>query len=145
LETSDGGDNWSVLADSLIAPLHSIYFKDGYGWAVGDAGLVLRSDGTSWIDQSSGKVYPANYCLSPNYPNPFNPITNIRFQIPNSGFVILKIYNILGEEVATLVNDKLPAGNHEYQFDGTHLASGIYLYRLEAGPYRQVKKMILIK
>ncbi len=93
------------------------------------------------IDQN----IPKSYSLSQNYPNPFNPSTSINFALPKSEFVSLKIYNILGEEIASLVNNKLQAGNHSYQFDGSNLASGVYLYRIEAGEFQDVKKMILIK
>jgi hypothetical protein len=85
------------------------------------------------------------FTLSQNYPNPFNPSTIIEFTLPKSEFVALKVYNILGEEVATLVSDKLQAGDHTYNFEGSTLASGVYLYRIEAGEYNKVKKMILLK
>ncbi len=86
-----------------------------------------------------------NYELFQNYPNPFNPSTTIKFQIPNSKFTTLKVYNILGKEVATLVSRKLNQGNHTYTFDGKNLASGIYYYQLVAGEHREVKKMILLR
>lgn len=85
------------------------------------------------------------YVLSQNYPNPFNPSTTIEFNLPKSEFVELKVYNILGKEVSTIVTKKLNQGNHTYTFDGKNMASGIYYYQLVAGDYRQVKKMILIK
>jgi hypothetical protein len=83
--------------------------------------------------------------LSQNYPNPFNPSTTMEFTLPKSEFVTLKVYNVLGEEIKTLVNNKLQAGNHTYEFDGSNLASGVYLYRIEAGEFQQVRKMVLIK
>jgi hypothetical protein len=83
--------------------------------------------------------------LKQNYPNPFNPTTNIEFSIPNSEFVTLKVYNILGEEVARLVSEKLAAGQYKYDWDARKLASGVYLYRLKASEYVDVKKMILMK
>jgi hypothetical protein len=83
--------------------------------------------------------------LSQNYPNPFNPSTNIEFSLPKSEYVELKVFNLLGQEVSTLVSRKLNQGNHTYTFDGKNLASGIYYYQLVAGDYRQVKKMVLIK
>ena len=83
--------------------------------------------------------------LFQNYPNPFNPSTTIDFTLPKPEFVTLKVYNIIGEEVATVVNDKLQSGNHTYEFDGSNLASGVYLYRIQAGEFQDVKKMILIK
>ena len=88
---------------------------------------------------------PGGYLLHQNYPNPFNPSTTIEFQIPNSGFVTLKIYNILGKTVKTLVSKKLNSGSHTYQFDGSNLASGVYYYQLVASNYIEVKKMLLLR
>ena len=96
------------------------------------------------IEHKLSKI-PVKYVLFQNYPNPFNPSTTIKFQIPNSEFTILKVYNILGEEVVTLVSKKLNPGNHTYIFNGSNLASGIYYYQLVAGDYMVVKKMILLK
>jgi hypothetical protein len=88
---------------------------------------------------------PTTYSLEQNYPNPFNPSTTIDFSLPKPDFVELKVYNILGKEVSTIVSKKLKQGNHTYQFDGKNLASGIYYYQLLAGEYIEVKKMILLK
>jgi hypothetical protein len=89
---------------------------------------------------------PKSYTLYQNYPNPFNPSTNIEFQIPKSKFVTLKIINILGEEVATLVSDRLTAGGYSYEWSRpAGIASGVYLYRLEAGDYIKIRKMIFMK
>jgi len=97
------------------------------------------------IEQIDSKHFPEEFSLKQNYPNPFNPSTTIKFQIPTSEFITLKVYNILGEEVATLVSKKLNIGNHTYTFDGKNLASGIYYYQLVAGDYREVRKMIMLK
>lgn len=83
--------------------------------------------------------------LSQNYPNPFNPTTNINFKISNRGFVYLKVFNILGNTVATLINEELSAGEHEVKFDATGLPSGIYFYQLKAGNNTETNKMILMK
>jgi len=88
---------------------------------------------------------PSLYNLSQNYPNPFNPSTTIEFTLPKSEFVELKVYNILGKEVANIVSNKLNQGNHTYQFDGKNLASGVYYYQLMTGAYTEVKKMIFLK
>jgi len=88
---------------------------------------------------------PDVYGLEQNYPNPFNPSTNIRFSIPESQFVTLRIYNILGEEVATLVNEDLSPGIYEVNFDAGHLASGMYIYNIKAGNFNQTKKLLLTK
>ncbi len=86
-----------------------------------------------------------DFSLSQNYPNPFNPITKIIYQIPELSFVAINIYDVLGKEVATLVNEEKPLGNYEVEFNGTGLPSGIYFYRLQAGKFVEAKKMILIK
>jgi hypothetical protein len=92
-----------------------------------------------------GEEIPLEYALDQNYPNPFNPATTIRYQIPEDGMVTLKVYDILGSEVITLVSDEKPAGRYEVNFDATKLSSGIYLYRLQAGDFIKIKKMILLK
>jgi pectate lyase len=91
------------------------------------------------------KSVPSDFVLYQNCPNPFNPTTTIEFVLPKAKFVKLRIYNILGEEVATLVSERLNAGKYEYGWDAGRLASGVYLYRMVAGDYVQVRKMILMK
>jgi len=88
---------------------------------------------------------PEGYNLDQNYPNPFNPTTQIRFEIGQAGMTSLKVYDLLGREVATLVNSDLPAGSHTIDFDATNLASGTYMYRLEANGYVLTRKMMLVK
>ena len=88
---------------------------------------------------------PNEYTLYRNYPNPFNSTTTISYQIPKAGLVTLKIYNALGKEVATAVEEFKPAGRYEFEFDGSALPSGVYFYRIVAGNYTSVKKMILLK
>jgi hypothetical protein len=83
--------------------------------------------------------------LYQNYPNPFNPSTTIEFDLPKSGEVSLKVFNILGEEVATLVSERLSTGSYSYEWDASNLASGIYLYRLQAGDYVETRKMVLMR
>jgi uncharacterized delta-60 repeat protein len=93
----------------------------------------------------SGKFVPGKYALEQNFPNPFNPTTTIQFSLPKSGAVTLKIYNLLGEEVKTLIDEYKEIGNHSVQFNANNLASGMYLYRFQAGSFVETKKMILIK
>jgi hypothetical protein len=88
---------------------------------------------------------PNVYSIEQNYPNPFNPATTIRYSIPKEGFVSLKVYNAIGEEVTKLVNEIKDAGNYNVVFDATNFASGIYFYRLQAGSFSHVKKMIISK
>jgi hypothetical protein len=105
--------------------------------------IKLAPDVTSIIKTSQNEI--KDYILSQNYPNPFNPSTTIEFSLNKSEYVELKVYNIVGKEVATVVSNKLNQGRHTYTFDGKNLASGIYYYQLVAGDYRKVKKMILLK
>jgi hypothetical protein len=105
---------------------------------------AYESEYTATKIENTLKV-PTKFSLSQNYPNPFNPSTTIEFSLPKSEYVELKVYNILGKEVSTLVSNKLNQGNHTYTFDGKNLASGIYYYQLVAENYREVKKMILLK
>ncbi len=86
-----------------------------------------------------------NYKLEQNYPNPFNPSTVISFTIPKSGLTKLSVFNILGQEVAVLVNKEMLSGNYEYEFDASNLSSGIYFYRLQSNKFTSIKKMMLIK
>jgi hypothetical protein len=88
---------------------------------------------------------PQGFGLMQNYPNPFNPSTQIGFQVADYGLVTLKVYDVLGREVATLVNEGLKAGSHQTTFDATGLASGVYLYRLQAGGVAETKKLLLFR
>jgi len=91
------------------------------------------------------EIIPTVYKLNQNYPNPFNPSTIINYQIPEEGFVTLKVYDILGNEVKILVNENKPVGSYNIRFDASGLASGMYIYRLTAGKYISTKKMLMIK
>ncbi len=102
-------------------------------------------DPTTGIKSNPIESIPQEFALKQNYPNPFNPITNIEFSLPKAELVSLKIYNLLGQEVATLVSDKLTPGDYKYTWDAGHLASGVYLYEITAGSFVQTRKMILLR
>ena len=105
---------------------------------------IFKISPITGIDFHSTEI-PKIYSLSQNYPNPFNPSTNINFTLPKISKVVLKIYNVLGQEVATLVNQELSAGKYNYEFNATNMSSGIYIYRLQAGDNVFIKKMTLLK
>jgi hypothetical protein len=88
---------------------------------------------------------PQKFALEQNYPNPFNPITQINYQLPVNARVLLKIYDTLGREVRTLVNERQNAGNHSVTLNGSNLPSGVYFYRLHTGGSVQTKKMVILK
>jgi hypothetical protein len=88
---------------------------------------------------------PGEFGLDQNYPNPFNPSTEIRFALPEDSHVQLKVFNSLGQEVQTLINQMAPAGNHSVKLDAKNLASGVYFYRIQAGGFTAMKKMMLLK
>jgi hypothetical protein len=88
---------------------------------------------------------PKNFKLEQNFPNPFNPITMIRVAIPYSCSVSLVIFNILGEQVATIYEDQLPAGEFDFSWNASGMSSGIYWYRLQAGEYTETRKMVLLR
>ncbi|MHA2275013.1 MAG: T9SS type A sorting domain-containing protein [Candidatus Kariarchaeaceae archaeon] len=152
----DGLRAYRFNGDSLINTAH-MPIDSGFAW-----GVTVGTNGTIFLANGNGGLFAYNYSastnivdgvsnipnkifLSQNYPNPFNPSTTIEFTLPKSDFTTLKVYNILGKEVSTLVSNKLNSGNHTYTFDGKNLASGIYYYQLVAGDYREIKKMVQIK
>ena len=127
-------------------------FVSPWSLAGGKTAIVIRSNKIYAF--TPGDVSPVNeevntivnnYLLYQNYPNPFNPSTTIKWQQPEAGIVTLKIYDVLGSEVTTLVNEEVISGNHETVFDASQLSSGIYFYQIKVGSFVQTKKMILIK
>lgn len=112
--------------------------------AIGDGQTVeIRQSPFTNVDLFDG--VPVNFVLSQNYPNPFNPSTRIHFGVPNENFISLKVYDVLGIEIASLVNQILPAGTYSINFEAGNLNNGIYFYRLQAGKFSMTKKMILVK
>lgn len=88
---------------------------------------------------------PQIFALDQNYPNPFNPSTKISWQSPVAGYQSIKVYDVLGNEVATLINEEKPVGSYEVEFNASNLSSGVYLYKLQAGNFVETKKMILLR
>ncbi len=106
---------------------------------------MLVSELPAVSNEIDGDGIPERFALKQNYPNPFNPSTNIAFDLPETSEVTLSVYNMLGQKVMTLVNGRLNAGAHQVKFDASSLASGMYVYRIEAGSFVSTKKMMLIK
>lgn len=138
-EFSNGFGKGNVIVDALnfttwvlhvATENHSVY----YLW------LIINEAENDYLPGSVG-----SFKLSYNYPNPFNPTTKISWQSPVSGWQTLKVYDVLGNGVATLVNEYKPAGNYEVEFDASSLPSGVYFYQLKAGDFVQTNKMILLR
>jgi len=146
IKTVNGGVNWDTITTPGGNNYKSIFFVNNLtGWIAGDGGLIAKTtNGATNINGISNKILES-FILHQNYPNPFNPITNIKFDIPKSSFVKMVVYNSLGQEVTTLVNEKLNAGSYEVDWNGTNYPGGVYFYRLESRDYINVKKMILVK
>ncbi|MBC8490683.1 MAG: T9SS type A sorting domain-containing protein, partial [Bacteroidetes bacterium] len=145
--TTNGGINWTLQESGTGNELYGVSFTDANnGTAVGSFGTILRTTngGVPFVNQISNEI-PEGFSLYQNYPNPFNPITNIKFDLRKSSNTKLIIYNILGKEIATLVNEKLNAGSYEVDWDGSAYPSGVYFYKLTTDGFSDVKKMILIK
>ncbi|MHB8338047.1 MAG: T9SS type A sorting domain-containing protein, partial [Ignavibacteriaceae bacterium] len=120
-------------------------------WQKNQAAIMAHivSENTSVLNVTDVKKEnnqtPTAFTLSQNYPNPFNPSTVIKYSVPKSGIVTLKVYNMLGQEVATLVNQMQNSGNYIVNFNANNLASGVYMYRIQSGDFTLTKKMELLK
>ncbi|HEY6952754.1 MAG TPA: YCF48-related protein [Bacteroidota bacterium] len=151
LHTTNGGGSWSIQNTSTQTEgIFSIYFIDAdNGWYTADYGGIAHAtnagDPTSVL-RTSNSTAPARFELVQNYPNPFNPTTTIEFAIPIDGRVVLKVYDLLGREVAALLDGYRRAGEHQQvTFDASRLASGIYFYRLQTGHLAITRRLVLLK
>jgi len=139
------------LGDTTVTLFNDAQIQTYQFDVVGDPQSIVFDPG-NWILKNNtvvteveDVVQPFNYSLQQNYPNPFNPSTTIEYSIPQSGLVTLKVFNVLGKEVATLVNGQNDAGNHKVEFNASALNSGVYFYKIESGNFVDTKKMILLK
>lgn len=157
LKSTNAGVNWFTQVSPLTANLRAInvFPADDNGILVGSGGNILRTTNGGNIPtgiEVIGNEIPNEFSLSQNYPNPFNPATKINFAIPSSSMnkglqplVRLAVFDILGKEVALLVNENLSAGNYSIDFNASSIPSGTYFYRLTAGSFTDTKKLVLIK
>ena len=153
--TIDDGSNWYAQYTADSHDLNAIVFTDNtHGYAVGNGGTILTtmSSGTLTDVRPVLSQIPNEFILFQNYPNPFNPRTEIRWQMADGGYVTLRVYDVMGREVATLVNQQLQPGSYQIPFNGSNLASGVYFYRFDVSGrsgtkhlYSHVNKMLLLK
>jgi photosystem II stability/assembly factor-like uncharacterized protein len=147
LKTTNAGENWYNQISPTSERLNKVYFVDqNFGFAVGDNGTILRTTdgGVTHIDGDKNNDSPTEFLLYQNFPNPFNPTTTIKYQIPERNFVSIKVFDIIGNEIENLVDEEMSHGKYEVKFDGSGLSSGIYFYQLKCGSFTQTKKMLLI-
>lgn len=149
-KTADGGETWITQHQTPYASSGAESFcmiDTSLGWAVNYDGKVFKTTngGITFIEEGANPTQPYSLGLSQNYPNPFNPITNIKYSINSMQFVTLKVYDLLGKEITTLVKEEKPAGVYHVRWDGSNLPSGIYFYQLKAGSFISIKKMTLLK
>ena len=131
------GFEGSITDLTISKNTNRIYLATTKGIYIGNADSIVLSTNIARLNSS--------FVLSQNYPNPFNPTTNIGFRVANFGLVTLKIYDVLGKEVATLVNEYKSAGEYKVEFDASVLPSGVYFYQLKAGSFVETKKMVLLR
>jgi photosystem II stability/assembly factor-like uncharacterized protein len=152
IRTTDGGDNWFTQASPINEILTDVWFTSAStGYISTWSGKVLKTTngGITYVNNVSSEI-PAEFSLEQNYPNPFNPMTNIKFEIPASvettrRVVSLIVYNSLGKEIATLVNEEMNPGTYEVNWDAADNPSGIYFCALRTGSFSSTIKMMLLK
>ncbi|MBI1931308.1 MAG: T9SS type A sorting domain-containing protein [Ignavibacteriales bacterium] len=131
--------NWNDVTNTDL----KILVDEGNDGTVDDT-LSLTNKITG-IGNSQGSLLPTEYKLEQNYPNPFNPTTTISYQIPVNKHITIKVYDVLGREIATLIDEYKPAGIYKLEFNASRLVSGVYFYKLRAGSFVETRKMIIMR
>jgi len=148
-ESSANYQTFSAVTTEEITGSHDVYFHFKGEESASELFRIkhfsFSEEITTSNETNDREILPESYRLQQNYPNPFNPSTMISYQLPVSSDVSLKVFNILGREVATLVNTRVAAGQHQVQFDASSLSSGMYFYTLETNDFSKTRKMLLIK
>jgi len=143
--SEDDCQSWTKVYDGEVSLIktdqstpRNLYINTQYG-------ILTFEDTITKNNGDINHITPDEYLLYQNYPNPFNPSTTIEFDLPKAANVRIEAYNIAGQKIKTLLNKKMLSGRHEVEFNAQNLSSGIYFYRIEAGEFQDVKKMILIR
>jgi hypothetical protein len=137
---------WQLIGGSVDTASNAVYAR------ITQTGVyaAFTNQIVTDIEEEHGAVLPYRFELSQNYPNPFNPVTTIEYSLPKRALVTIEVYNVLGQRMRTLVDEYKPAGSYTTSWDGTDVsgksaATGVYIYRFQAGNYIQTKKMLLLK
>ena len=144
-----GWQTWITKSCSVsgLSGIHDIYlkFSGSSGYLFNINWWKFNPEVTDVEENSSSKEKPHSFFLEQNYPNPFNPTTVINYQLPEGAFVVLKVFDLLGREIKTLVNEHQDSGKYSVQFSSLNLSSGLYLYKIDAGAYHDIKKLLVLK
>jgi len=141
--SADTGKTWTNVLPGVFRDIDFVNAE--IGWAVGDSIIYLTTTGGVVSVGAGENRMPSTFSLEQNYPNPFNPSTTIRYGLPDRSYVTIVVFNTAGQKVATLVDGETEAGYHEVRFDASRLASGVYLYRLQAGSYVETRKLLFVR
>ncbi|HZW40652.1 MAG TPA: T9SS type A sorting domain-containing protein, partial [Ignavibacteriaceae bacterium] len=152
----NGGDSWFKLNQPSDSVINYFFINKDKGFAIGRSYYFAKTTdgGYTWTQYSFNVNNPTylyelnkylQFSLEQNYPNPFNPTTKIKYTLSKQGLITIKVYDVLGKEIAQLVNEEKLSGEYEVEFDGSSLSSGIYYYKIQAGEFVQTKKMVLMK
>ncbi|MFZ1320229.1 MAG: YCF48-related protein [Ignavibacteria bacterium] len=145
-KTTNGGLSWTEQPINVEGTLNSIFFTSANaGYAAGNGGVIIKTNDILVSSSFLNSIVPDEFILYQNFPNPFNPSTSIKFAIPTSGNISLKVFDIVGKEVAELINGFRNAGTYEINFDASYLSSGIYFYKLVTNGNVKTMKMSLIR
>ena len=146
--TTDGGETWTPQ----ICPTHNwladVFFADDKtGWIVGTSGTILKTTNGGVVTNISRiqNQFPGKFYLHQNYPNPFNSTTIIQYSLPNATHVKICVFDMLGREIKTVVNEEKLGGNYRVEFNASDLSSGVYFYRIQTSLFNQTKKLILLR
>jgi ligand-binding sensor domain-containing protein len=145
--STNNGASWTSADSGLTGSSVQVIAVIGTNVFAGTNNGIWRrpiSEMVTGVEENQTQI-PTLYALKQNYPNPFNPTTTISYQLPTNTIVTLKVYDVLGREIKTLVSERQKAGNHLVIFDANSLPSGVYFYRLQAGSYAETKKLVLLK
>jgi hypothetical protein len=145
--STDFGATWTAQTIPAVNYVYAMTFvHQGLGWVGTATGKIFKYIDPNFTGiKNNNNGTPENYKLEQNYPNPFNPSTTINYSIPSASDVSVKVYDLLGHEVMTLVNEHKSAGNYSVVVDASNLASGVYVYKMNAGDFSDVKRMTLLK
>jgi hypothetical protein len=146
MQSDDGGDTWTASFTPDSTAMYDVVFTDyDTGYMVGAEGTVLKHAAALTSVGEPGRVASGGVRLEQNAPNPFRATTRLEFRVPRAAFVSLKVYDVAGAAVATLVEERLAPGDYARTFDGSRLASGVYTVRLSTGGAAETKRMILVR